>query len=121
MRLPGNVTEMVLQNQGRPRGSRFVMASCFACAAVDHMDSRFCLAEGVSASINGVCENPQDTVIDRQFPDHAGLATITRICRQSDVLLTKPQQYLPHAPQLGHLAEDQFNSLLHAMIWILFG
>jgi hypothetical protein len=28
---------------------------------------------------------------------------------------------LPHTPQLGHLAEDQLNGLLRAMIRILFG
>jgi len=54
---------MVLPNQDHPRGSRFVMASCFARTAVDDMDPRFCLAEGVSVLAQREMEKRRSSLV----------------------------------------------------------
>ena len=40
--------------------------------------------------------------------------------RQHDLLLQKPEKNLPCALQLGELAEDQGERILHSKVWILF-
>src|ERR1700741_504723 len=70
--------------------------------------------------VNRVAENVMDCVVDGRPPFQTSAFQAMAGGRQHDLLLQKPEKNLPCALQLGELAEDQGERILHSKVWILF-
>src|ERR1043166_5152457 len=69
--LPRNVTGMVVWNQDRPLGPRFLVAIRFPGSPLNNRGSRLRFAKGISAGIDWVREQSQDRVVNRQVPNRS--------------------------------------------------
>lgn len=74
------------------------------------------LTISIGAAVDRILDHPMDGGIGRPAPDDI---TIGASGRQIQTMLQEPEQSLPCAAELGHLAKDEDDGLLHAPIGIL--
>src|SRR6185437_15949000 len=109
---------MVVTNQDHPGIDRLEVSVALSGPTVDHLGSRFCFAERISARIHRISDHVPDRVVYRQLPNDAVSGSLHNQCRQARLLCAKPQQHLPGASQLRQFCEYQMHSLLYAPVWI---
>src|SRR5215831_9812272 len=114
---PGNVTRMMIPNQDLPFLTRLVMARTFARVTVHDLYSCFSFAERINPRIDGVGQYLANISVNWEFPNHGTVAHGES--GQRDFLVSKPDHHLTYASKFVHLAKDQMDCLLHALIGIL--
>ena len=117
--VPVDIAFMVVADQNLPVRPIDAKSAQDALAAVldRHLADR--AAERIGAGVDRVGEDVMDGVVDRRLPPHASPVQAVADGGKCDLLLAKPDMDLPHALQLGELAEHQDERLAHAQVRIL--
>jgi hypothetical protein len=118
--VPGNIGVVVVGEQGDPLLPRPAVAAGLVRLAVDHGRAGFGAPEGIGPRVERIGQELQDRVVHGQSPRHPfapGRITIER--GQRHLLLTKPQERLAHAADLGELGEDELDGVLDPLIGML--
>src|ERR1700675_2526532 len=97
--LPGNVTGMMVGNQYRPLGSRFLVTRGLPRAPLDDTCSRFRLPERIGSRIDRVGQQFQNCRVYRKIPDRLPTWLIEDPHWQFNALPAKPWQDLTNAAQ----------------------
>ena len=85
---------------------RATMAAHNALAAGFDAHPRLCATERIGAGVDGIGENLEHRVVDREAPEHAAPARLVDRRGQLDALLPEPQQHLAHAAGLHEAGEN---------------
>src|ERR1700755_2035059 len=113
--LPADIALMDVRHQRQPFAPR--LAADLHADTIGIVSRRHCrLTIGIGAAVDGVLDHPVDGGVVRPPPRDIAIALLHR---QIEIMLVKPEQRLPCAPEFLDLGEDQPDSLLDAAVWIL--
>src|ERR1700730_8772520 len=115
---PVNIALVVAIDQNLPAAAILAKAAHDPFAAVRDGDAAFSAPEYVGASIDRVCQDVMQRIVERQLPHHLAAFGTVFDGRQWQALLAHPQMDLPDGLQLSKFGEDQCDRLLHAAVGI---
>src|ERR1035438_4123165 len=117
--LPRNVPAMVVHNQDRPFGARFLVPHALAGPALYYRGLASGLSEGVGSAVDRIAQQAPQCVVGGRSPEGGATGLLRISARQGDALPVEPQQHLTRTSQFRHLRKHQGQHLLHPLIRLL--
>src|ERR1035441_4980164 len=110
--LPRNVPAMVVHNQDRPFGARFLVPHALTGPALYYRGLASGLSEGVGSAVDRIAQQAPQCVVGGRSPEGGATGLLRISARQGDALPVEPQQHLTRTSQFRHLRKHQGQHLL---------